>query len=135
GIPGYDVQSSLELLNADLIVPRYENAGFPGPIPVASSTAYTPRDFGEGAIDYVNRDDRFAVAFPSAPEVETFTYESAQGSPWNARRYTGEWDGHDYRVTVIDMTTSRLAPGVDAFRNAARPGSERSGGLAFAAWN
>ena len=38
-------------------------------------------------------------------------------------------------MTVIDMTTSRLAPGVDAFRNTARPGSERSGALAFAAWN
>ncbi len=134
-IPGYDVQSSMELLNADLIVPRYQNTGFPGPVPVASMSAYAPRAVGEDAIDFVSRDDRFAVMFPSEPMVEEFTYESAQYSPWNARRYSVESDGQQYSMTVIDMTTSRLGPGVDAFRNTARPGSERSGALAFAAWN
>jgi hypothetical protein len=134
-IPAYDVQSSLELLNADLIVPRYENTGFPGPVPAASSAAYSPRAAGAGAIDFASHEDRFAVFFPGEPMVEEFIYESAQYSPWNARRYSAERDGHQYAVTVIDMTTSRLAPGVDAFRNTARPGSERSGGLAYAAWN
>jgi hypothetical protein len=134
-IPGYDVQSSMELLNADLIVPRYQNTGFPGSVPVEASSAYAPRAAGDGAIDFVSRDDRFAVIFPAEPMVEEFTYESAQYSPWNARRYSVELDGHQYSLSVIDMTTSRLGPGVDAFRNTARPGSERSGALAFAAWN
>lgn len=134
-IPGYDVQSSLELLNADLVVPRYDNIGFPGPIPTESSTPYTPRDLGPGIVDFVSRDDRFAILLTGEPEVEEFVYESAQYSPWNARRYTLNAYGRQQSITVIDMSTSRLAPGVDAFRNTARPGSERSGGLAFAAWN
>jgi hypothetical protein len=67
--------------------------------------------------------------------MEELTYTSAQYSPWAARRYTSERDGHTYRITVVDMTTSRLQDGVDAFRNTARPGSERSGALAHAAWN
>jgi hypothetical protein len=136
-IPAYDVQSSLELLNADLIVPRYENTGFPGPVPVASvAQPNTAAPAGlTGWSTYVNQEGRFAVAFPGQPSVEEFTYESAQYSPWNARRYAAEQDGHQYSMTVIDMTTSRLGPGVDAFRNTARPGSERSGALAFAAWN
>jgi hypothetical protein len=133
-IPAYDVQSSLELLNADLVVPRYDNAGFPGPIPVGSTAPYAARTFGGGATDYSNTDDRFAIAFSGTPSVESFTYESAQGPPWNARRYSAAANGHTYSVTVVDMTTSRLAPGVDAFRNAARPGSERSGALAYEAW-
>ena len=136
-IPAYDVQSSMELLNADLIVPRYQNTGFPGPVPVASlaQRVNAAPDGFEGWTVYANREDRFAVSFPGEPMVEEFTYESAQYSPWNARRYTAERDGHQYGMTVIDMTTSRLGPGVDAFRNTARPGSERSGALAFAAWN
>jgi hypothetical protein len=136
-IPAYDVQSSLELLNADLIVPRYENTGFPGPVPVAALAQHAgaaPAEL-EGWRAYLNREDRFSVIFPDEPVVEEFIYESAQYSPWNARRYTVEHDGHQYSMTVIDMTTSRLGPGVDAFRNTARPGSERSGALAFAAWN
>lgn len=136
-IPAYDVQSSLELLNGDLIVPRYENTGFPGPVPVAmlaQPITSVPAEL-EGWDAYVNREDRFIVAFPGQPSVEEFIYESAQYSPWNARRYSVAQDGHHYTMTVIDMTTSRLGPGVDAFRNTARPGSERSGALAFAAWN
>lgn len=136
-IPGYDVQSSMELLNADLIVPRYQNTGFPGPVPVAAVAQHVnvvPAE-AEGWLAFMSDEDRFVVTFPGEPMVEEFTYESAQYSPWNARRYSVEHDGQQYSMTVIDMTTSRLGPGVDAFRNTARPGSERSGALAFAAWN
>lgn len=135
-IPAYYVQSSLELLNADLIVPRYQNVGFPGPIPLESSTARAPAAAGnEGLIAYVSREERFAVTLPGQPMVEEFIYTSAQYSPWNARRYTVEHDGHQYSMTVVDMSTTRLTPDIDQFRNTARPGSERSGALAFAAWN
>ncbi len=134
-IPAYYVPSSLELLNADLIVPRYQNAGFPGPIPIASMRAYSPRAETEGGRDFVSREDRFAVIFPSEPVVEEFTYESAQYSPWNARRYLTGQDGHQYSMTVIDMSTTRLVPGVDAVRNTARPSWERSDAPVFAAWN
>jgi len=134
-IPAYEVPSSMELLNADLIVPRYQNSGFPGPIPVAASSAYSPRAAGGGGIDFLNREDRFAVIFPGEPMVEEFIYESAQYSPWNARRYALGQDGHQYSMTVIDMTTTRLVQGVDAVRNTARPSWERSDAPAFAAWN
>ena len=67
--------------------------------------------------------------------IEEFIYESAQYSPWNARRYTLGQDGHQYSMTVIDMTTTRLVQGVDAVRNTARPSWERSDAPAFAAWN
>jgi hypothetical protein len=103
-------------------------------VPVAATEERAPSAIA-GAIDYVSEADRFAIALPVEPTVEGFTYTSAQYSPWAARRYTAELDGHTYRMTVVDMTTSRLREGVDAFRNTARPGSERSGALAHAAWN
>ena len=126
-VPGYDVQSSLELLGPQGDVPRYQDAGFPGAIPVAGTEPVRG--------SHVNRQDRFAVSFPVAPRVEEFVYSSAQGSPWKARRYTAERDGTRYSLTVVDTSTSALTPDRDAVRNVARPGSERAGAMAFAAWN
>jgi hypothetical protein len=127
GVPGYDVQSSLELLGPQGDVPRYQDAGFPGPIPVARTEPV------RGST--VNRQDRFAVSFPAPPRVEEFVTTSAQGSPWKSRRYISERDGYRYSLSVIDTSTSALTPDRDAVRNVARPGSERSGAMAFAAWN
>ena len=134
-IPAYYVPSSMELLNADLIVPRYQNASFPGPIPIASMSAYSPRAQAQGGTDFVSREDHFAVMFPGEPMVDEFIYESAQYSPWNARRYSTGQDGHRYTMTVIDMSTTRLVAGVDAVRNTARPSWERSDAPVFAASN
>jgi hypothetical protein len=126
-VPGYDVQSSLELMGPQGDVPRYEDAGFPGPIPVASTEPLRG--------SYVKRQDRFAVNFPAPPRVEEFVFTSAQGSPWKARRYVAEADGFRYSLSVVDTSTTSLTPDNDAFRNTARPGSERGGAIAFAAWN
>jgi len=135
-LPGYEVQSSLELLNADTIVPRYENEPFPSFIPVVETQVRPPIAVGgSGWVEHVSPDDRFAAAFPAAPSVEAFTYTSAQYSPWSARRYSAADGDHQYTLTVVDMSTSRLVEGVDAFRNTARPGSERAGAPSFAAAN
>ena len=136
-VPGYDVQSSLELMDAGGNVPRYQDAGFPGAVPPAGAGAPAAgRDVPAGGwIAYVNRQDRFAVNLPGQPAVEELVYTSAQRSPWNARRYTVERDGYTYSMTVVDMSTTRLTRDIDQFRNVARPGSEKSGAMAFAAWN
>lgn len=149
-VPGYDVQSSLELLDANGGVPRYEDAGFPGKIPLApaaAGAAAAGRDVvaeagtnnfvpGEnGWITYVSRQDRFALNLPTQPRVEEFVFTSAQGSPWKARRYISEKDGYRYVMSVVDMSTSAITPDKDQFRNVARPASEKSGAMAFAAWN
>ncbi len=135
-IPGYEVQSSLELLNADTIVPRYENEPFPSFVPIAETRPRPAVATGApGWVEHVSLEDRFAAAFPHAPAVEAFTYTSAQYSPWPARRYSAGEGEHQYTLTVVDMSTSRLVEGVDAFRNTARPGSERAGAPSFAAAN
>jgi hypothetical protein len=151
-VPGYDVQSSMELHDAMGGTPRYEDDGFPGNIPRAAAGAgagaagrnivqeAAGRDWVPMADNapwgtYVARQDRFVLNLPARPRVEEFTYMSAAGSPWKARRYISEHQGYRYVMTVVDTSTSRLAPGVDAFRNTARPGSERAGALAHAAFN
>lgn len=135
-VPGYDVQSSMEFLDANGGVPRYDDAGFPGKVPLVSAAALAPRaPVPAGWINYVNRADLFALNLPSQPRVEEFAFKSAQGSPWMARRYISERDGHRYVLTAIDTSTTALTPDKDAFRNAARPASEKSGALSNAAWD
>lgn len=150
-VPGYDVQSSLELLDGQGNVPRYVDDGFPGKIPrapAAVGAAAAGRDLkalvGTGSsfptgvggwITYVSRQDRFALNLPGQPKVEEFVYSSPAGSPWKARRYTSEHQGYQYKMTVVDMSTTGLTPDKDQFRNVARPASEKSGAMAHALWN
>jgi hypothetical protein len=145
-VPAYDVQSSLELLDAEGNVVRYEDNGyaFPDHIPLApraAGAAAAGREvaasanqaLGGGWITYVNRRDRFALNLPGQPRIEEITYLSAAKSPWKARRYTAEGDGYRYVMTVVDMSTSALTPDRDQYRNVARPGSEKRGAMAYAA--
>jgi hypothetical protein len=134
-VPGYDVQSSLELIGPRGDVPRYVDDGFPGTLPVASAAPPAAGAPPAGWTAYANRQDRFAVYLPGQPKLEAFTYMSAAGSPWKSRRYTAERDGRQYTMTVIDTSTTILTPDNDAYRNTARPGSEKAGAMAYAAWN
>ena len=90
---------------------------------------------GQGDMAYVSRQDRFALNFPVAPKIEEFTYRSQHGTPWKARRYSAAKDGYEYVMTVVDMSTTTLVPGNDAFRNAGRPGTEKRAAMAHAATN
>jgi hypothetical protein len=135
-VPGYDVQSSLELYGpTGDVPPRYQDAGFPGYLPVAATTPFAAPTPPAGWTNSLRREDMFAINLPGQPRVEAFTYTSAAGSPWNARRYTAERDGRQYTITAIDTSTSRLTDEVDATRNTARPGSEKAGAMEYAAWN
>jgi hypothetical protein len=135
-VPGYDVQSSLELFGpTGDVPPRYQDIGFPGTLPVASATPFAASAPPAGWTQVVNREDHFAVNLPGQPRVEPFTYTSAAGSPWKAKRYTAQGGGHQYTVTVIDTSTSRLTDEVDATRNTARPNSEKSGAMEVLAWD
>jgi uncharacterized membrane protein YgcG len=135
-VPGYDVQGSLELYGpTGDVPPRYQDEGFPGRLPVASAAPPAPATPPAGWTNYASREDAFTVNMPGQPRVEPFTYMSAAGSPWKAKRITAERDGRQYTVTVIDTSTSRLTEEVDATRNTARPGSEKAGAMEYAAWN
>jgi hypothetical protein len=145
-VPGYDVHSSIEFLDAEGNVVRYEDNGrdFLERIPRAPATAGAAAagrevaaeanaPLGEGWITYVNRQDRFALNLPGQPRTEEFTYVSQAKSPWKARRHTAERDGYRYVMTVVDMSTSWLTPDKDQFRNVERPGNEKRGAMAYAA--
>jgi hypothetical protein len=52
-------------------------------------------------LDYVNREYRFAVNFPSAPTEQAATHRSANGRTIPARVFAARQDGNIYRVTVV----------------------------------
>jgi hypothetical protein len=82
---------------------------------------------------FVSRDDQFAINFPAPPKVEEFTYISEYKSPWKAHRYTSEYMGFRYVMTVVDMSTTALTQDRDQYRNVGRAGNERRGSMAYAA--
>lgn len=50
----------------------------------------------------------FAVQFPAEPVIESGTYATAEGTSGEARIYTARQDGALYRVTVADLSRSRV---------------------------
>lgn len=84
-------------------------------------------------IEYVNREDRFSINLPGFPTIESTIYTSEFDSPWKANRYTVNFNGYTYRMTVADMSTTSLTPDNDKYRNVARPGNERRGAVYYAA--
>jgi hypothetical protein len=50
----------------------------------------------------------FAVRFPVAPVIESRTYATAEGTTVDARIYSARQDGALYRVTVADLSGSRV---------------------------
>ena len=141
-VQGYDVQASVRILDAEGGVPRYVDWSFPGPVAPVQSDLPTFAAGGEVGellneddpwIEYVNREDRFSINLPVQPTVEEFIYISEYNSPWEARRYTAEHEGYTYRMAVVDMSTTSLAPEQDQYRDAGGYGKELRGAMAFAA--
>ena len=73
------------------------------------------------------REDRFTVALPAAPQIETFTYVTEYASKLRARRYTATDGKTDCVMTVVDMSTTDRAPNGHAI--------EIRGPIQFAATN
>ena len=86
-----------------------------------------------GPKPFVSREDQFALNFPTPPRVEEFTYVSEYKSPWKAHRYTSDYMGFRYVMTVVDMSTTGLTQDRDQYRNVGRAGNERRGSMAYAA--
>ncbi|MBH98284.1 MAG: hypothetical protein CMM56_07500 [Rhodospirillaceae bacterium] len=55
-------------------------------------------------IEYVHKTDRFAVTFPSMPEIEETEIESAHGVPFPARIYSSQRGQTSFSLTVVDYT-------------------------------
>jgi hypothetical protein len=138
-VPGYDVQASLQLLDGEGGVPRYEDWSFPGPIERTGGGAGAAGELGDALtegdtwVDYINREDRFAFVVPAEPAIEDFTYVTEYKSNLPARRYTVDHEDYRYIMTVVDMSTTDLTEDRDQFRNVGRHGNEIRGAMAFAA--
>jgi hypothetical protein len=53
--------------------------------------------------EYAYPADFFSVAFPTAPQVETTTYQAADGRAAQARVYSVSQDGGVFKMTVADL--------------------------------
>lgn len=60
----------------------------------------------QGWFEYVNRDDRFSVNFPSQPEISDFFYLSATGWSVPGRLFETSEDDSRYMVTVVNYSGS-----------------------------
>ena len=58
-------------------------------------------------VEYVHRTDRFAVTFPSTPQVEEEMRLSAHGVPFPARVYSAQRGPSSYSLTVVDYTDAQ----------------------------
>jgi len=58
--------------------------------------------------EYVYPKDFFSVAFPADPDVETATYQAADGRPVEARVYSVAQGGGVFRMMVADLTDPAL---------------------------
>lgn len=58
--------------------------------------------------EYVYPKDFFSVAFPADPNVETATYQAADGRQVEARVYSVAQGGGVFRMTVADLTDPAL---------------------------
>jgi hypothetical protein len=62
--------------------------------------------FGQDWLEYINREDRFIVNFPGAPEINATTHVSAFEVTYPARVYSVERGSSRYSITVVDYTES-----------------------------
>jgi hypothetical protein len=58
--------------------------------------------FAQEYEEFISKDDRFGVTFPSAPKVEQFMFKSQFGSMLPARMYTADSGNSHFKVTVVD---------------------------------
>jgi len=58
--------------------------------------------------EYTNRDYAFTVTFPAAPQIETTTYQIADGRSVPAHVYTARQDKGVFKVTVAEVANTGL---------------------------
>jgi hypothetical protein len=58
----------------------------------------------QGWIEYVSRQDFFAINFPGQPRTEEITWVSEQGAIYPARVYSAENGPSRFAITVVDYT-------------------------------
>lgn len=80
----------------------------------------------QGWFEYVNREDRFSVNFPSQPEISDFSYLSATGWSIPGRLFETREGAARYAVTVVNYSGSAPEDIEAAIRHAAD--SYRNGG-------
>jgi hypothetical protein len=61
--------------------------------------------FAQDWVEYVNREDRFAVSLPAQPAVRATTYHSQRGATLPSRVYSVQHERERYAVTVVDFAT------------------------------
>jgi hypothetical protein len=77
--------------------------------------------FAQEWVEYLNREDRFGVSFPSQPTVKEIFYQGERGKPLPARVYSAQDGASRYSVTVVDYTTASI--------------NDVPGSIAWEAWN
>jgi hypothetical protein len=69
------------------------------------ATVLVPRlAAAQGWIEYVNRDDFFAINFPGEPRIQAITWVSEQGAKYPGRAYSAENGPNRFAITVVDYT-------------------------------
>ena len=58
----------------------------------------------QGWIEYVSREDFFAINFPGQPRIQQITWVSEQGAMYPARVYSAENGPSRFAITVVDYT-------------------------------
>ena len=85
-----------------------------------------PGAWAQGWFEYVNREERFSVNFPSQPEISDLDYLSATGSSIPARKFETSDGDSRYTVTVVNYSGSAPEDIENAIQHAA--GSYRNSG-------
>ena len=58
----------------------------------------------QGWIEYVSRQDFFAINFPGEPRIQEITWVSEQGAMYPGRVYSAENGPNRFAITVVDYT-------------------------------
>lgn len=118
-----------------------------------ASIGSMPAAYGQSWFEYVNREDRFGVNFPSEPEIDSVEYTSEFGAVFPAKVYRAMRGDDLYAVTVVDFAESQqvhaamekteAASGANVWINdqraavakAAREFRQRGGDVTYDAWS
>ena len=119
----------------------------------AMTVLWSSTGIAQGWFEYVSRDDRFGVNFPSEPQIESFEYTSEFDAIFPARVYRADRGSDHFSVTVVDFTDAQrihaamnkteAASGSNVWINdqrasvarAARQLRQRGGEVTYDAWS
>jgi hypothetical protein len=93
---------------------------------VVVAFSWTPAN-AQDWIEYVNRDEMFAVNLPHDPAVEEIVYESEFHAQLPAKVFTASDGMTDHKITVVDYTDDPIAPPRNVY--------DLRGSIAYAAFN